>query len=142
MLALIFLCAGAGLSGCAAEDELPDQAIELETGQVVDSKLTTKTVSQCPGPPWEPADYICFYDTASGSYMEAYPDILPYHRCYNLSAANNRTSFIVNWTAAGWYVYDASNCRGSPGYIYPNSSGPMNATWSNKISSIMRLAIP
>ncbi|HMI86917.1 MAG TPA: hypothetical protein VK550_22640 [Polyangiaceae bacterium] len=111
------------------------EAIELEKDNPVDAIMA---VGRCP------YGYICFYDTSTSStWMEADPDSFTAFRCYNLlSSSNNKTSYIVNWTYARWRVYDSANCNSTAGYIHPNSSGPMNSAWTNKISSFMREPIP
>lgn len=88
-----------------------------------------------------PSGWICFFDTGvSANYMEArdYSDSSS-GECHAMpSSANNRTSYIVNRASGGWKTYNASNCTGTAGTIYANSSGTMNAANNNNISSYKR----
>lgn len=82
--------------------------------------------------------WICFYDTSVSLNPLAERDVEDTNtgECYQMnSTQNNRTSYIVNRANWAWRVYDTNNCTGASGYIYENSSGGMNSTWNNVISS-------
>jgi hypothetical protein len=101
-------------------------------GGAVTATSPAQAVGACP------ANNICFYDTAvSASYMERRDgdDFSPGVCIPMPSADNNRTGYITNRASHAWRVYDAGNCSGTPGVIYANSTGSMDATWNNKISS-------
>lgn len=113
-------------------------AINPATGEKTDPAIAPLSIAACPD------DYICFYDSGStGGWTEADPVSFAAHKCYNLDPAiNNLTSYIVNNTDAGWYVFDPTGCGGTAGYIYPHTAGFMGSPWNNSISSFYRLAIP
>lgn len=115
----------------------PGQVIDLEHGKLADPDVADRLVGACP------RDRICLYDTSSSStYMVAHNiSVGPYY-CLYAGGANNKTSYIVNNSDALWRVYDATGCTGTYGPIYPNTSGAMNSTWNNNISSLQREAIP
>lgn len=86
-------------------------------------------------------NYICFYNGTDGS---GYQDSVLWSAralsvCYTMDGSeNNSVGYIVNNTSHYFYVYDNASCSGTLGTIYPNSSGAMNSTWNNVISSYYR----
>ncbi len=84
---------------------------------------------------------IYFYNNTNGTSLleQDAASIRTQSVCYTLSSgANNLTGYIKNTSAYYWYVYDTNNCSGFGGTIYPNSQGPMNSDWNNKITSYYR----
>ena len=145
---LIAALASMSLVGCEQLEDQSDSALVDSSSSALDLEgseaeamddagdVTALAVGPCP------FGYMCLYDTASSStWMSAYPEGYPYYRCYPADV-NNKTSYAVNWTNARWRVYDSSNCTGTAGYFYPQTSGAMNATWNNVISSFMREPLP
>jgi hypothetical protein len=129
------------------EDE-PDSALIESSPSAADVEGSEAELKDDAGDPIAlavgpcPNEYMCLYDTSSSStWMSASPDSLTAFRCYG-AIQNNKTSYAVNWTYARWRVYNSSNCTGTPGYFYPQTSGAMNSTWNNVISSFMREPIP
>lgn len=90
-----------------------------------------------------PTGGICFYDTGvSANWME-YLDRadIAVGRCRVMpSAANNKTSYIVNNGGSQWRTYSNADCTGTNGAIYAYSSGTMDAAHNNNISAYKRIS--
>ena len=106
----------------------PGTAINLATGEV-------SAAAALPAPLCG-SSRICFYDLTIG--LSTYYAVSSSTRgCRDLPASiDNKTSYIVNTSSAGWYVYVTGGCLGDSSYIYPNSRGVMNSDWNNKISAV------
>ncbi len=87
-------------------------------------------------------NYICYFNDTAGTDLLI--SILTTSDtksvCYSWSGAsyNNAVGYIVNNSSHYYYVYDNASCSSTPGTIYPNSSGAMNSTWNNVITSYYR----
>jgi hypothetical protein len=82
--------------------------------------------------------FICFYDTgvSAGSLEYRDGEDTSVGECHSMnSTANNKTSYITNRYTRTWRVYDTGNCTGTSAPVYAGTSGPMNSTWNNNISS-------
>jgi hypothetical protein len=86
-----------------------------------------------------------FYNNTNGTDLleQIASSISPKSVCHQMASLDrNLTGYIKNTSPYYWYVFDSSNCTGFPGTIYPNTQGPMNGDWNNKIESFYRATGP
>lgn len=86
--------------------------------------------------------YICFFENSDGTgLLEAIQvSFIQRSVCRKLGTySTNRTSYIANRSPELFHVYNGTTCSDSTvGTIWPNSSGPMNSTWNDVISSYFK----
>ena len=85
--------------------------------------------------------YICGYDAIDGTSLmfKKYWTDWVQSVCYGMSSYDNRVSYMVNDSGHDLIVSTSYSCSGTTAPIYAYSSGPMNSTFNNNISSWYRV---